>query len=362
MQRISPILTFVTLTGCAFAPVLAAAAEEEPAAEKIFQQLDKNTDGTITADEVPAEKTRFFNYLLRSGDQNKDGQLTKEEFESGLKKGDQKFVADDQRRFDQGPRFYNRFLTQLDRNGDKKISKEELPERLRERMQPLFDRLNTDEISLEQLRRMGNMFGNRRPPRPAGAGMDSKERAERFFKSLDTNQDGKLTLDEAPERTRFMLNRIFERSGKKFDAELTQAEFVKTLATFRPPQRPEQRDANRDRKPNENDQEMKRPEMQTQRRPRFGTQFPRSGALFLRTVDQNGDGKLSREELQQINRWFDEVDRNRDGFLDQSEIAGAGQQNRQRVRNPISIQRLKRPESDQPKAEAKPKDTESKNN
>ncbi|QDV16171.1 transaldolase/EF-hand domain-containing protein [Gimesia panareensis] len=358
MQRISPVLALVTLFGFSTVSSFAAPDEETSSKEKVFQQLDKNSDGTITADEVPDEKSRFFEFLLRSGDQNKDGKLTKGEFEGGLKKEDQKFEAGDERRGNQGPRFYNRFLSRLDRNGDKKISKDELPEPLRERMEPLFQRLNTDEISLEQLERMGNMFGNRRPPRPEGPGMNSPERAERFFKSLDTNQDGKLTLDEAPERARFMLNRIFERSGKEADATLTKEEFMKAMAAFRTPQRPGRRDADRGKKPEAENGEMKRPEMQApdMSRTRFGNSFPRSGALFLRTVDQNGDGKLSREELQQINRWFDEVDRNRDGFLDQSEIAG--QPRPQRRYNPTSVKRPGRPALDQPKDDSKQKASE----
>lgn len=363
MLRISPALAFVMLAGFSSLFALAAPDEGTSAKEKVFQQLDTNSDGTIAAEEVPEEKTRYFQYLLRSGDHNKDGKLTKEEFAAGLNQENQKFEPGDQRPPNQGPRFYNRFMSRLDRNGDKKISKDELPEPLRERMEPLFQRLNTDEISLEQFQRMGNMFGNGRPPRPQGPGMDSKERAERFFKTLDTNQDGKLTLDEAPERARFMLNRIFERSDKNSDAELTKEEFMKALAEFRPPQRSERQNTERRRKAADAEGEMKQPEMQRQARPkpRFSTEFPRSGPSFLRSVDQNGDGKLSRQELQQVNRWFDEVDRNRDGLLDQSEISGARQRERRR-RYPMSIQERKRPAPDQPDTDTKPADAEKKAN
>ena len=362
MQRLFPVLALVGLTGFSLSPLSAAPEEETSTQEKVFQQLDKNADGTISADEVPEGKQRFFEFLLRSGDKNKDGQLTKDEFTGGLKKEDQKFEPEAERRFDQGPRFYNRFLSQLDRNGDKKISKDELPEPLRERMEPLFQRLNTDEISLEQMQRMGRMFGNGRPPRSEGANMNSQERAGRFFKSLDTNGDDKLTLDEAPERIRPFLKRLYERAGKDGDAELTREEFMKVMAEFRPAQRPERQSRERNRKPAEEDGEMKRPEMQMQERsrPRFGTNFPRSGPAFIRSVDQNGDGKLSKEELQQINRWFDEVDRNRDGFLDRSEIAGGESRSRQRTRNPLPIQQLKRPAADQPENKSKTEDTEKK--
>ena len=362
MQRLFPVLALVSLTVFSLNPLFAAPEEEKSTQDKVFQQLDKNADGTISADEVPEEKQRFFEFLLRSGDKNKDGQLTKEEFTGGLKKENQKFEPGPERRFNQGSRFYNRFLSQLDRNGDKKISKDELPEPLRERMEPLFQRLDTDEISLEQLQRMRGMFGNGRPPRPEGPNMNSQERAGRFFKSLDTNGDDKLTLDEAPERIRPFLKRLYERAGKDGDAELSKEEFMKVMADFRPAQRPERRSRERNRKPVEEDGKMQRPEMQMQERsrPRFGTNFPRSGPAFMRSVDQNGDGKLSKEELQQINRWFNEVDRNRDGYLDRSEIAGGGSRSRQRTRNPLSVQELKRPAADQPDKESKPGNKENK--
>ncbi|QGQ29765.1 EF-hand domain-containing protein [Gimesia maris] len=66
--------------------VSAALEQDESASQNIFQQLDKNSDGTVTADEVPQDKERFFDHLIRTGDENKDGKLTKTEFESSLKK------------------------------------------------------------------------------------------------------------------------------------------------------------------------------------------------------------------------------------------------------------------------------------
>ena len=51
----------------------------------LFQRLDKNGDGKLTADEVPAEQARFFERLVRRGDKNADGALTREEFEQANK-------------------------------------------------------------------------------------------------------------------------------------------------------------------------------------------------------------------------------------------------------------------------------------
>jgi len=111
----------------------------------------------LTAEEVPQEKTRFFDHLIRTGDQNKDGKLTKEEFEASLKQEDRKFPAADSADQDRNRRGMQDFMKRLDRNGDQKISRDELPEPLRDRMEPLFKRMNMDEIPLEALQRFGSM-------------------------------------------------------------------------------------------------------------------------------------------------------------------------------------------------------------
>ena len=44
----------------------------------LFDKLDANHDGQITSDEVPEESRRLFERLLRRGDKNGDGKLTRE--------------------------------------------------------------------------------------------------------------------------------------------------------------------------------------------------------------------------------------------------------------------------------------------
>ncbi|MCA9016459.1 MAG: EF-hand domain-containing protein, partial [Planctomycetaceae bacterium] len=341
--------------------MLSAAPEKdgESTPQNIFQQLDKNSDGTVTADEVPEEKERFFDHLIRMGDQNKDGKLTKEEFEAGLKKEDQKFPAGDAPNGNRGPRNFDfkTFLSRLDRNGDKKISKEELPEPLRERMEPLFQRLNKDEISLDEFEKYGNAF---RGGRPGGKPPENRTRKpgetgegpERFFNMLDTNKDGKLTLDEAPERGKQFLRRLLEKTGKGENAELTKEEFRKELATFRPDRRPSGR---------ENDkEEMKRPEMrpESENRPdRFPGRPP--VPAFMQTLDSNKDGRLDKEELNQLKVLLEKLDRNEDGYLDLAEMMGMDRRPFE-PRGRDRMDRPRRPERERPETERPQSDTDKK--
>ncbi|WP_417389388.1 EF-hand domain-containing protein [Gimesia sp.] len=297
----------------------AAPEQNESASESIFQQLDKNSDGTLTAEEVPQDKMRFFDHLIRTGDQNKDGKLTNEEFEASLKQEDRKFPAAGAADQDRNRRGMQEFMKRLDRNGDNKISRDELPEPLRDRMEPLFKRMNMDEIPLEALQRFGSMNrgrpdGDRRErPRPGDEKRD-QDRYERFFQSLDTNKDGKLTLKEAPERGKPILKQIYRQANKDADSPLSKQEFTEAVRQFRPDQKPAER---------ERDTEMNRPEMSNRPEGRRG-EFP--GRMFqpafMKSLDTNQDGKLDSQELEQMQTLLKQLDRNGDGALDLRELMG----------------------------------------
>lgn len=323
MTRTYGFLALVAALGMAIDTGVAAPEVEESSPQDIFQQLDKNSDGILTADEVPESKARFFDHLIRIGDQNKDGKLTKDEFSGGLNKEDQQFPTGEASRGNRDRRRgnfdLNAFLTRLDRNGDKKISKSELPPPMRERMEPMFERLNSDEISIEEFVKISNRFRGGRPSeaqnkKPA----ESSKREQRFFGMLDKNQDGKLTLDEVPERSQRMVRRMLKQTGKGEDESVTKEEFVKGLAQFRPDRRRPGRETESDKK-----EEMQRPEMRTQMEsPRSDRPFRGPRSPFFLELDQNQDGKLTKDELNKINSVFDRLDRNENGFLEMEEIVG----------------------------------------
>src|SRR5689334_2532046 len=72
-------------------------AQEDKVAQKtpaeIFAELDKNGDGKVTRDEVPADHLRSFERALRLAGRQTEGDLTKAQFVEALKPDDLKVPA-----------------------------------------------------------------------------------------------------------------------------------------------------------------------------------------------------------------------------------------------------------------------------
>ena len=278
-------------------------AREKPAAgesEAIFKSLDTNGDGVLRAGEVPESRARFFQRLVRIGDRNGDGQLTRNEFLAALAGDDPPTTRPSDRpanrqrsgrsRAGSGPVF-----ARLDRNRDGKLTLAEMPEYLRNRFQTILRRNNTDSLTREEFDRNFRPAG----PPPADPQAD-RQRRERLFQQLDKNRDGKLTGEETTDQSRRVFDYLAKRLQKKAGETITKQEFLDLFASPAPTTRRRQEDSDR---------------------PRTTTEAP-SGPLFLRLLDTNRDGRLSRDELSRAAERFEHLDADGDGQVDLRELIG----------------------------------------
>jgi Ca2+-binding EF-hand superfamily protein len=191
----------------------------------LFKRLDKNNDGSVTKDEVPDDRQRLFERLIRGVDKDGDGKLTADEFAVGVQdrsRGDAN-ASDAKNRGRPAPGGPDRpglglfagglsIMRALDSDGDGKLSKSEIEGAVAALKK--LDKNNDGELSREELLPSGGTGGLvGRPGAAPGAlidrlrGMDkdndgkfSKDelppRLQERFDALDTNKDGSVELDE----------------------------------------------------------------------------------------------------------------------------------------------------------------------
>lgn len=146
---------------------------------------------------------------------------------------------------------------------------------------------------------------------------DSKE-ADQMFQSLDANRDGRLTMNEAGPNSRPMLARIFEMAGKPAMGTVSRSEFQQVFEEHRA-----RSGENRDRS---NGPATNRPSSPPKNRPGNDETTPVEAAglpPILKQLDGNGDGRLSRSELQRLTQLFAQLDADQDGALTVDEMQGA---------------------------------------
>jgi Ca2+-binding EF-hand superfamily protein len=329
VKKIVAIFTLVLSTGLSGRGV----AEDAPGIAKqpgeLFKKLDTNGDGSLTASEVPKEHQKLFERLLRIGDTNKDGKLSREEFDGAIQKIE-KPVTD----IDQTPGLNpgagkakgkvdpKQLFERLDKNKDGKLTSDEVEKR--PRIKALFDRQGKDSMTIDDLTTALQNPG-RKPNKkkiakkaakqatagktPASTPMAENEKAAdpnglpEFARLLDTNHDGRLSREELSKAAE-----LFERLDVNHDGVLDAKELTKPPATTAAKAATTTATAASEATGKHSKHGK-------------GTGAGANLATLFQKADKDGDGKLTMEEAPRfVKKHFAKIDTNSDGVVDKNEL------------------------------------------
>lgn len=278
----------------------------DPAA--MFAELDSNKDGQLSSEEVPEERKRLFERLVRLSDKNGDKKLSAEEFAAGLQGGSAK---SEEPRPDRPPREGRpgggRFFERLDANSDGKVSPDEVPEERRDGFKKLIERGDKDGDGALSKEEFAAAFAG--GPAADGKRPEGREPG-RLFERLDTNKDGKVTVDEAPEPFRERIEALIRHADKDGDGAVTLEEFREAG----PPNRKRPGAPGKgDDQPDQPAKDADKPAGDAAIRAR------RPDGIFL-VLDADGDGQLSSEELNGAGDALRKLDADGDGKIGRAEV------------------------------------------
>jgi Ca2+-binding EF-hand superfamily protein len=249
-----------------FAADKASAGATDPGA--LFDKLDTDHSGILTADKIPADKRSLFERLLRLAGKPADGQLNRAEFVAQLKS-----------------------ITEPPANG----------------------------VVSSSSAGSGGSTSSKSPAgagtaKPAGApaAADVKKQPDpaKVFDRFDKNHTGKLTINDVPEARQQLFKRLLKIAGKPEGSSLTKDEFVKAF---------EEVLANRAGAP------AAKPTAGAGKNAasaNAGEGFDVDTAVGrLMKLSSRPDGKLTKTDLpERMQARFDKIDTNQDGLVDETEL------------------------------------------
>jgi Ca2+-binding EF-hand superfamily protein len=254
-----PLIVYAAILASSLSAPIAGAAP--PISDSsLFDSLDANRDGHLATSEVPPEKRRLFDRLLRRGDANGDRSLSRDEFAAALTPTlpEKPIEAKQPTTFPQA-NAVRWLLLSMDTNRNARIEASEVPEELRRVFRAMADRIDTNQnevIETIELSRGGRplaqiagryvqqndidvaavlkKFDDEQGPvaNRFEAGplrledLSNPEKARQAFLRLDTNNDGQVELTEVPDQLQRPVQRLLRTSDRDRDGRLSEREFV----------------------------------------------------------------------------------------------------------------------------------------
>jgi Ca2+-binding EF-hand superfamily protein len=332
-------LLLAVMAGCILTTCcLTSATRSEEAAAidagALYKQLDANSDGSLTGDEIPEDKRSLFERLVRIGDGNADGKLSADEFAAGLS-GSSKPAAGPAspkkpatakpgrpgKAERPGP---GRLFARLDSNQDGEVSLDEVPEPRREMFAKQIERNDKDGNGTLSLAEFApdNPVKMASTAKPATNGPPQRDPAQ-IFKRLDGNADGKLVANEAPEARRESIARMIERGDKDGDGSLSLEEFTAVADRARP------------NPPAAKPETASEPEAEKQPELPAATKAAKKGknkkpAGLFGTIDADRDGRLSGTEIGSASTAILKLDKDGDGSISALEATAKRQKKKKK--------------------------------
>ena len=216
------------LGGCCLWGGLATQAADGPSQADLFDRLDANKDGILTAAEAGKDNLSLFGRLVRLSDTNKDGKLSRAEFlgeaagttppaEQPKPPAEQpkpERPAGEKPRAEEQPKLNFEELFKLaDRNGDGMVTLNEVRPEDREKLEkvlPFFDRNGDKALSFDEYRGLISQLATQEE-KAKEANQNNGNQGQlgpigtqilQHLSTADRNGDGKISREEMPNQIR----------------------------------------------------------------------------------------------------------------------------------------------------------------